>query len=317
MISTHITSRPIAQFTWATPGLLLFILSAATLRADDFMHEPTQRAGAPTHTVYFDFGADRMTAAELTRLDTVIEKLKRSTRPLLIRGFTDAIGFQAYNDELAQRRADNVRTALMQRGIPASRLKASGVGRSDYIADNAREPMRKLTRRVEIRFEERRLHVVETGPRRRDGDSPISRIGDSRRVGRYSQLSTVPSPGQADPLQTVISVTFPQDIVTIGAALHHVLVRSGWQIASHEASDPTFASLAALMLPAAQRTLGPITLIDALAVLCGEAYTIVVDPVHRLIACELRETYAHLVRVDNDLVPAKDASEGDEPDGQH
>ena len=246
------------------------------------MTDPTRFAGAPVHTVYFDFAADRLSTDELRRLDAVVEQLKGTAQPLQIRGFTDAIGFQAYNDDLALRRADSVRTALLQRGIPASRIRTSGVGRAEYVGDNRQEATRKRNRRVEIRFDERRLRSVETGPRRRDGDSAISQVADPRRVGRYSELTAVPSPGQANPLETVISVTFPQAITTVGAALHHVLARSGWQVASHAASDPTFTRLATLALPASQRALGPIALIDALALLCGEAYTVVVDPVHRL-----------------------------------
>ena len=39
-----------------------------------------------------------------------------------------------------------------------------------------------------------------------------------------------------------------------------------------------------LPLPTSQRTLGPIALIDAVSVLCGEAYSVVVDPVSRLVS---------------------------------
>ena len=112
-------------------------------------------------------------------------------------------------------------------------------------------------------------------------------------------------------------MTFPQAITTVGAALHHVLARSGWQVASHAANDPTFTRLTTLPLPASQRALGPIALIDALALLCGEAYTVVVDPVHRLISCELRAPYTDLVRIDHHRTPSPDAPHRNGPDGQH
>ena len=301
MTPTTMHCTTTARIGWVV-GWMLLILYATTAGADDDMNKPIQRHSEPLHTVYFGFGDDRISTPELNRLEAMIETFKRSERPLHVRGFTDAIGLQAYNDDLALRRADSVRTALLQRGIQASRIQPSGIGRAEYVADNRREPTRKLNRRVEIRLAERRLRVVDTGPRRRDGDDRIPKVVDPRRVGRYSQLSAAPSPAQANPLQTVIAVTFPRDITTVGAALRHVLVRSGWRVAAHEAGDPAFTRLTTLPLPESQRTLGPIALIDTLAVLCGEAYTVVVDPVHRLISCELREPYARLVRFDHPLI---------------
>jgi len=249
---------------------------------------------------------------EQQRLGQIIDTLRSTGRPMVVRGFTDSIGFQAYNDGLALRRAHAVRQALLSLGIPGSRIETAGVGRTDYVADNRKESTRYLNRRVEIRLSDRRLTVVDTGPRRRGGDDPVSRMVDPRRVGRYSELTAVPSPGQANPLQTVVSVAFPSQIQTVGAALNHVLARSGWALASDAASDPTLPRLMRLPLPASQRSLGPIALMDALGVLCGEAYSVVVDPVHRLVSCELHAPYADLVRLD--LQPTPD---GDKPTGKH
>ena len=77
-----------------------------------------------------------------------------------------------------------------------------------------------------------------------------------------------------------------------------MLARSGWALAPTQASDPTIPYLMSLPLPESQRSLGPIALFDALAVLCGQAYMIVVDPVNRLVSCELHAPYANLARVE-------------------
>ena len=177
------------------------------------------------------------------------------------------------------------------------------IGRGDYVGDNRKEATRRLNRRVEIRPAPRQLQVVGPDlPHPADEHLALS-SKDRLRVGRYSQLAAVPRPGQANPLQTIISLIFPGQIRTVGAALNHVLARSGWALAPTQASDPTIPYLMSLQLPESQRSLGPIALFDALAVLCGEAFVIVVDPVNRLVSCELRAPYSRLARAEEG-VPA-------------
>ena len=268
---------------WQAVGLVLSILGALTAGADSFMNDQTKADDQPIHTVYFNFGDDTVSPSEAQRLAQAADVLKNDNAPLLVRGFTDSIGFQAYNDDLARRRSEAVRGALLAQGIPTGRIETAWTGRSDYVGDNRREATRRLNRRVEIR------------PAAHHTTLPS---GDGLRVGRYSQLAPVPRPGQANPLQSIVTLTFPGEIRTVGAALNHVLARSGWSLAPREASDPTIPYLMSLPLPESQRSLGPIALFDALAVLCGEAYVIVVDPVSRLVSCELRTPFAALARVE-------------------
>lgn len=290
---------------------LLFLFSAIPAGANNTMTERTP-SDSPIHTVYFPFGDDQMSLQEQQRLAALIDTLRSNSQAVVVQGFTDSIGFQAYNDDLALRRAHTVRQALITQGIPSPRVEATGIGRTDYVADNRSESTRYLNRRVEIRLAEHRLGIADTGPRRGANADAVSRVVDPRRVGRYSELTAVPSPGQANPLQTLVSVTFPSQIGTVGAALHHVLARSGWALAPDPASDPTLPHLMRLPLPESQRSLGPIALLDAIGVLCGEAYSVVVDPVHRLVSCELRAPFADLVHAHPQPTP-----DGDKPAGQH
>jgi len=52
--------------------------------------------------------------------------------------------------ELSRRRAESVRQALIERGVPAERLEARGVGFLAPVASNATEAGRALNRRVEL-----------------------------------------------------------------------------------------------------------------------------------------------------------------------
>jgi len=52
---------------------------------------------------------------------------------LTLSGHTDAVGSNEYNDALADRRADAVRNALVERGVPADRLTTAGFGESSPV----------------------------------------------------------------------------------------------------------------------------------------------------------------------------------------
>ena len=71
-------------------------------------------------------------------------------RKLIIEGHTDSQGSASYNIDLSQRRADMVRSYLVEQGYLASRIKSHGLGQGRPIADNASAEGRANNRRVEI-----------------------------------------------------------------------------------------------------------------------------------------------------------------------
>ena len=72
-------------------------------------------------------------------------------------------------------------------------------------------------------------------------------------VGRYSTLETRPLPEQIDLLAAVVKLAFPSGIETVGQALTQILDRSGYRLASLDASCPSTPALLALPLPAVAR----------------------------------------------------------------
>ena len=106
-------------------------------------------------------------------------------------------------------------------------------------------------------------------------------------VGRYSTLRAQPTAAQADLLSTTITVRFPERIQTLDEAVRYLLQRSGYRLADHHAVNSATADLLGLPLPAVHRSLGPITLRQALETLVGPVFRLVQDPVHRLISFEL------------------------------
>lgn len=71
-------------------------------------------------------------------------------RTVSIVGYTDSVGSEDYNLGLSQRRADSVRSYLLDQGVSSSRLAASGRGEADPVAGNDSASGRQQNRRVEV-----------------------------------------------------------------------------------------------------------------------------------------------------------------------
>jgi OOP family OmpA-OmpF porin len=68
-----------------------------------------------------------------------------------VTGHTDSVGSDAFNQRLSERRAQAVVAYLESKGVGAGRLRASGAGESQPIADNGTEEGRAKNRRVELK----------------------------------------------------------------------------------------------------------------------------------------------------------------------
>jgi len=71
-------------------------------------------------------------------------------RTVLVEGFTDSTGSASYNQDLSQRRANAVATALTQMGVPRDRISMKAYGQAFPVASNDNASGRQQNRRVEI-----------------------------------------------------------------------------------------------------------------------------------------------------------------------
>lgn len=106
-------------------------------------------------------------------------------------------------------------------------------------------------------------------------------------TGRYTSVKNIAPVDQLNPLKVVIKTKLPQSIATVREAVDFLLVRSGYTMAEDGVLSAEAKTLMALPLPAVHRELGPMTLDRALHTLSGDAFVLVVDPVHRKIGYEL------------------------------
>ncbi|PXX44041.1 OmpA family protein [Undibacterium pigrum] len=82
------------------------------------------------------------------KLATVLQS--NMQRTVLIEGHTDNTGSQAHNQDLSERRAAAVRSALVLMGVSRDRVEIKGYGEAFPVAENNNAQNRQLNRRVEI-----------------------------------------------------------------------------------------------------------------------------------------------------------------------
>jgi outer membrane protein OmpA-like peptidoglycan-associated protein len=85
---------------------------------------------------------------EITRVARVLNQYPQTN--ITIAGHTDSSGSADHNQQLSEKRAANVKNALVGEGVNPKRMHAVGYGASKPIADNSSAEGRQLNRRVTI-----------------------------------------------------------------------------------------------------------------------------------------------------------------------
>lgn len=101
--------------------------------------------------IQFDFDSakvSRDSESQLAKLAAALANEKLSTFKFSVEGHTDAKGRPDYNQKLSERRAEAVRAVLMQRGVDAARLVATGKGSAEPA--NPADPLAPENRRVRV-----------------------------------------------------------------------------------------------------------------------------------------------------------------------
>ncbi|MEQ1800944.1 MAG: OmpA family protein [Gammaproteobacteria bacterium] len=120
------------------------------LQIDALQAEATDRGLVLTlGDVLFATGKSDVKVGSASNLNKLVAFLnKYPDRTVQIEGHTDNVGSEDSNQGLSQRRAESVKAYLVQQGIPASRLTATGMGETQPLADNDSQTGRQQNRRV-------------------------------------------------------------------------------------------------------------------------------------------------------------------------
>jgi outer membrane protein OmpA-like peptidoglycan-associated protein len=133
--------------------------TAAALKSEDMQHQidalqakVTERGVVLTlGDVMFTSGRADLKAGTVTNLNRLVGFLNQNPgRKVEVEGHTDNVGSEDANLGLSQRRADSVKSFLVQQGIDAGRVVSSGKGEHQPVSDNESEGGRQRNRRVEV-----------------------------------------------------------------------------------------------------------------------------------------------------------------------
>lgn len=119
-----------------------------TPKPEIVVEQVTLSAGA-----LFDVGRADLTPQGKKELDALVAKLiseKVGVERITVTGHTDSTGAKAFNRTLSERRADSVKTYLVQKGLNGERIVTQGRGDSQPVASNKTATGRAQNRRVDI-----------------------------------------------------------------------------------------------------------------------------------------------------------------------
>ena len=137
--------------------VLMRIIETAAMKqklefsADEIAEQVASAGKVVLHGILFDTAKADIKPESAAILDEVASMMKNNAAvQFRIEGHTDNVGGKAANLTLSRGRAASVRTALVSRGIAASRLTSDGLGDTQPVADNSTEEGRQQNRRVEL-----------------------------------------------------------------------------------------------------------------------------------------------------------------------
>lgn len=118
---------------------------------DGVVMSPKEIKSFVLHNIYFATGKTHILDSSESALNELYQFLvARPQQNIRIVGHTDNIGSDRSNQILSEGRCQEVKQAMIDRGIYAERIEIEGRGETDPIVPNDTEEHRQMNRRVEI-----------------------------------------------------------------------------------------------------------------------------------------------------------------------
>lgn len=100
--------------------------------------------------VHFAFDSSEIVPGDMSKIGEVASFMKHSDKQLIIAGFTDERGTAEYNRGLGERRAQSVRSILLQRGVDSDKIQTTSFGAEMPAAEGHDESAWAKNRRAEF-----------------------------------------------------------------------------------------------------------------------------------------------------------------------
>ncbi len=119
----------------------------------DVMPEQVKKFTGVIKGIEFELNKAEIRAGSRPLLDEAASVLNQyPSLKVMIIGHTDSQGAHEHNVDLSRRRAEAVKTYMMDRGVDAERIMTRGEGPDSPIADNKTKQGRALNRRIEFQI---------------------------------------------------------------------------------------------------------------------------------------------------------------------
>lgn len=146
-----VLDRPYAGANLTRQGPVGYQSSPQDVQAKFGAALAAQPSRAESFVLYFVEGKDELTDDSKRLADQILAAIARRAVPdVLVVGHSDTVGSDQVNDALSLRRAEAIRTMLIERGVPADDVRAFARGKRELAVptpDGVAEPR---NRRVEI-----------------------------------------------------------------------------------------------------------------------------------------------------------------------
>jgi peptidoglycan-associated lipoprotein len=131
--------------------LLIFTFTNCSKNPQTTKNYPTNNSGKELKRIHFDFNSATVRSDMSKVMSSNIEFLQKNPDiKLVIEGHTDERGTNEYNLALGDRRADNAKKFLMNKGIDQNRLRTISYGEERPIDYDSNEKAWYINRRVEF-----------------------------------------------------------------------------------------------------------------------------------------------------------------------
>lgn len=99
----------------------------------------------------------------LDQLYTQLSNLDPKDGSVVVLGFTDRIGSDAYNQKLSEKRAQSVVDYLISKGIPANKISPRGMGESNPVTGNTCDNVKARAALIDCLAPDRRVEIEVKG----------------------------------------------------------------------------------------------------------------------------------------------------------
>jgi hypothetical protein len=138
------------------PGYEIFGLQIASLNSEFetniYSLQSKFNPAVTINDVFFDFNSSKIKVIYEKYLNLVLDQIKQNPKAIIeINGYTDNIGSVSYNLDLSLKRAESLKTFIVNNAI-TNKIIVNGFGESKPIVPNSNKQNCSKNRRVEIYF---------------------------------------------------------------------------------------------------------------------------------------------------------------------